>query len=132
MTLEESSILIVDDEPVLRMRFCIVLRQLGASVHVAAHGAEALEVLARERVDLMLTDKQMPVMNGPVLLDTLQERGVTVPSVLFVNGVEPEKESDLRRWGVVETLTKPVHPERLVAALRGVLEGISANHTHGQ
>ena len=124
MTLNEASILIVDDEPVLRMTFAIVLRQQGATVHMAAHGAEALELLATERIDLMLTDKQMPVMDGISLLNTLQQRNAIIPSILFVNGVEGETAEDLRRWGVVETLTKPVHPEGLVATLRKVLEPV--------
>ncbi len=122
MTLGEASILIVDDEPVLRMTFAIVLRQLGATVHVAAHGAEALDLVDREHVDLILTDKQMPVMDGPTLLNTIEARGRTLPAILFVNGVEPEKAADLRRWHVVETVTKPLHPERLIAILRRVLE----------
>lgn len=130
MTLAEASVLIVDDEPVLRMTFAIVLRQLGVMVHTAAHGVEALTLLEMEHVDLMLTDKQMPVMDGPTLLNALQARGRTLPSILFVNGVAPEAAADLRRWNVVETVTKPLHPERLIAILKRLLEPLPSPHAN--
>ena len=126
MTLGEASILIVDDEPVLRMTFAMILRQQGATVHLAAHGAQALELLELEAIDLMLTDKQMPVMDGITLLNVLCERAETLPTILFVNGVEGERQEDLERWGVMETLTKPVHPERLLTLLRKVLLAVAA------
>ncbi len=126
MTLDQASILIVDDEPVLRMTFAVVLRQLGATVHVAAHGGEALQLLESEHIDLMLTDKHMPFMDGITLLNTLAEKGMSVISVLFVNEVEGETAADLKHWGVVETLTKPVHPVHLVTMLQKVLTRMAA------
>ena len=121
MTLGEATLLIVDDEPVLRMTFAIVLKRLGATVHTAANGLEALDVLAREPIDLMLTDKQMPEMDGRTLLETLYKRGTSVPSILFVNGIDSEDPQEMELWGVVDTVTKPLHPERLKAVLEQAL-----------
>ncbi len=121
MTLGDAKILVVDDEPVLRTTFAIVLRQLGATVHTAADGLEALEVLARERIDAMLTDKQMPKMDGRALLETLHKRGASVPSILFVNAVDSENPQEMRRLGVVETVTKPLHPAQLKLMLENLL-----------
>lgn len=121
MTLGEATVLVVEDEPVLRMTFAVVLKQLGLTVHTAANGLEALEVLERERIDAMLTDKHMPQMDGSTLLETLHQRGTSVPSILFVSAVEPESPQDMRRWGVVETVMKPLHPERLKHMVADVL-----------
>ena len=121
MTLSEATILVVEDEPVLRITFAVVLKQLGATVHTAANGLEALEVLAREHIDAMLTDKQMPQMDGRTLLETLHARGASVPSILFVNGVDSESQHDMTRLGVVETVTKPLHPTQLKTVLEQVL-----------
>ena len=123
MTLREATILVVDDEPVLRTTFAIVLRQLGATVCTAANGFEALELLALERVDAMLIDRHMPQMNGRALLETLHERGMSVPSILFVSGGS-EQPHELLRWGVVQTATKPLHPAQLKSLLEELLLGL--------
>ncbi|MEK6397497.1 MAG: response regulator, partial [Terriglobus sp.] len=60
MTLAESTVLVVDDEPVLRLTFSVLLQRAGARVVEAADGLEALHVLETQRVDVVLTDKQMP------------------------------------------------------------------------
>ena len=124
MTLQQATLLVVDDEPVLRMTFAILLKQLGATVYTAANGVEALEVLSHQRVDAMLTDKHMPLMDGCALLETLSERGESVPSVLFVNDIEPESPGDLARWRVVETVTKPLHPDELKLVLAQVVAAL--------
>ena len=105
----------------LRVTFAIVLRQLGATVMTAANGLEALEVLARQRIDAMLIDKYMPVMDGRTLLETLHKRSASVPGILFVDAIQSESQQDLARLGVVETVTKPLHPVRLKHVLEQVL-----------
>jgi two-component system chemotaxis response regulator CheY len=121
MTITEASILIVDDEPVLRLTFAILLRKAGATVHVASDGLQALEILGHERIDLMLTDKQMPNMDGMTLLQTLHDRGTVYPSLLFVNGVEPVNHADLEELGVIEVVNKPLHPRDLLNIFERVL-----------
>ena len=126
MTLPEACILVVDDEPVLRLTFSIVLKQTGATVHVAEHGLDALHVLEREVVDVILSDKQMPEMDGLTMIQTLRERGNTTPVVFFVNGVLSESPAEMQRLGVAETVTKPLHPAELVKILSRVVESIPA------
>jgi len=115
MTLAETSILIVDDEPVLRLTFSVLLEKAGATVHTAGDGLEAIEVLAKEHIDIMLTDKQMPRMDGLTLLRTLYKSGTTVPSVFFVNGIDAESQAEMQQLGVLETVTKPLHPRDLIS-----------------
>jgi CheY-like chemotaxis protein len=117
MTLSECSILVVDDEPVLRLTFSLVLRQTGATVHVAEDGVEALEVLEREHVDVVLSDKQMPRMDGLTFIRTLRARGNYVPLIFFVNGVASESATEMALLRVTETITKPVQPAELVTIL---------------
>ncbi len=125
MTFPEASILIVDDEPVLRLTFSLLLKKTGATVHVAADGLEAIEVLDREHIDAILTDKQMPNMDGLTLLRTLHARGTIYPSLLFVNGVDPESHNEMIKLGVIETVTKPLHPRDLIAVFERVLKPIT-------
>ncbi|SEC51353.1 two-component system, chemotaxis family, response regulator CheY/two-component system, NarL family, capsular synthesis sensor histidine kinase RcsC [Terriglobus roseus] len=127
MTLSDSTILVVDDEPVLRLTFSLVLQQTGATVHVAEHGLDALLVLERERIDVILSDKQMPHMDGLTLIQTLRERGITAPVVFFVNGVASENPAEMERLGVTEMITKPLHPAELVKVLTRVVANIPSD-----
>ena len=121
MTLAESSILVVDDEPVLRLTFSVLLQRMGACVFAAADGAEALHIATENHVDVILTDKQMPNMDGLALLHRLREHGVMAPAILFVNGVVPENSTLLERLGVMRTVTKPIHPQELTHMLEALL-----------
>jgi two-component system, NtrC family, response regulator PilR len=61
-------VLVVDDERSVRELLSIVLRRDGHDVLLAEDGAAAVEVLKRERIDILITDIRMPVMNGVDLL----------------------------------------------------------------
>lgn len=126
MTLAESTVLVVDDEPVLRLTFSVLLQRLGARVFAAEDGVEALRIATTNPVDIILTDKQMPNMDGLALLHQLRERGMMAPAILFVNGVVPEEPKDLERLGVARTVTKPIHPQELVRMLDEMLALIAA------
>lgn len=67
-----ARILVVDDEPDLRGMVRLILELEGYDVVEAHHGAAALEWLHAERVDLLITDVMMPVMDGHELIDRLR------------------------------------------------------------
>lgn len=60
-------ILVVDDEPAIRKGVGRYLRQRGCAVEIAADGAKALDLVARVPFDAIVTDLQMPVMDGETL-----------------------------------------------------------------
>jgi signal transduction histidine kinase len=81
-----ETVLMVDDEPVVRMLAAEMLEELGYRVREAPNAAEALEILAGpDRIDLLLTDIGLPGMNGRQLADAARARAPTLP-VLFVTG----------------------------------------------
>lgn len=124
MTLAQSTILVVDDEPALALTFCILLRRLGATVFSAANGAQAMVLLQTQLFDLVLIDKLMPVMDGLTLLNTMHQQNFRVPSLFFVSGGEGEDPAVLDRLGVRATLTKPLHPTRLIDEITRALQDI--------
>ena len=107
-------ICVVDDEDQLRTLTARILRSAGFEVHVAANGAEALELMGEHRADLLLTDVAMPVMSGLTLVEQLRGRGVDVP-VIFFSGFVHELEQ-LQVTGA-EVIAKPFRRNELLAAV---------------
>lgn len=117
------SVLIVDDEAPARARLQDLLGDIAEVcpnrvVGSAANGVEALAVLERERVDLVLTDIRMPVMNGIELARHLG-RLESPPAVVFTTAYD---EYAVRAFelAAVDYLLKPVRASRLADALAKV------------
>lgn len=79
------SVLLVDDDPNILELFKESLEDLSFSVLTAHNGVEALAVLAKHKVDCIITDISMPEMDGPALIATLQARKDFTP-FFFITG----------------------------------------------
>lgn len=106
----------------LRLTLGLVLRRQGVTVTEAANGQDALDILQREAVDLVLTDWHMPVMDGTALLRAAAAQGLHVPAVLCTGTLGDRDEPSLAGLGVAATLLKPFPPTELIATLQAVLE----------
>ncbi|TRX73223.1 ATP-binding protein [Pseudomonas mangiferae] len=115
-------ILVVEDDPVVRMLTVEVLEDLGYQVLQASDGLEALETLRREPFDLLLTDVGLPGMNGRQLAESVRQVLPEVP-VLFATGYAEGAET---RAGFLdegmEMIAKPYTIDVLAATLRAMLE----------
>lgn len=114
-----ATVLVVDDEQILRTYMARVLESEGYSVIEAENGVEALSLLSRKDtgvvVDLVITDVRMPRMGGRALAANLaQDR--TSPPVLFVSG--SHMPSDVSG----PLLRKPFMPDDLSALARELLQ----------
>src|SRR3989338_2762695 len=76
-----ARILVVDDERSMRELLSIVLKRDGHEVVVAENGAAAVEILERERVDILITDIRMPEMSG---VDVLREAKRIDPDIISI------------------------------------------------
>ncbi len=120
-------VLIVDDSPVMRAFIRRVLKMSGLEVETtleAGDGLEALEVLDREWVDIVLSDINMPRMNGEEFIRKLSESGVTqsLPVIVIsTDGTTVRKEA-IARLGARGYLEKPFQPEQLREEIERVLE----------
>ncbi len=117
MTLAEATILVVDDEPELLEIFSIWLKREGATVLRAANGDVACKVLDANRVDALVTDIRMPVMDGVTLVQTLYDTKRTVPTTIFVSGFGEISSRLLYSLGVEALLSKPMPRNLLVQTL---------------
>lgn len=114
-------ILVVEDDAHTRRFMEAVLRAEQFNPLLAQDGEEALEILDREHVDLMITDIMMPGMDGYTLTEQLREAGYQLP-ILMVTAKETVK--DRRRGFLVGTddyMIKPVDEEEMVLRVRALL-----------
>ncbi len=116
--LDETEILVVDDEPMVRELTREMLIQRGAAVYIAASGKEALEILHKGPVDIVLTDIGMPGMSGWDLASEIRRQGLEV-TLLFMSGyLDVEGDERLREYGVSGVLKKPFQTEQLIELIK--------------
>ncbi|BCA78788.1 response regulator [Desulfuromonas sp. AOP6] len=113
-------ILVVDDERVIRDMCAMVLD--GYQVFMAADGLEALDILEREKVDVILTDVMMPNMNGLDLLEAIKKKDPN-KAVVVMTGYS-EKNIILRalKANADDFISKPINMLQLKTTLDNVLE----------
>ena len=114
--------LVVDDEEGVRITTAAILEQEGYDVATARDGAEALEMAARGRYDLVLTDLRMDDMDGSALLHELQRRHPGVVAVVLTGYATIESSIDALRQGAYDYLVKPCMVEDLKRTVRRALE----------
>src|SRR5260221_9855460 len=108
MQLKEASILIVDDEPILLDIMREWFETFAGKVLCAADGIEALEILAANEVDLIITDVHMPAMGGIRLLESVKTSGVHTPRVILVSGYSEIDAREAYALGADAALEKPL------------------------
>jgi DNA-binding response OmpR family regulator len=112
-------ILVIDDDPGVRMLCRIAFRADGDEVVEAASGREGLELLLAESVDAVVLDVMLPSINGFEVLRRIRENAQTsdLPVVLLSVRVGIQDQIDGWRAGADEYLTKPFSPSALAAKL---------------
>ncbi len=112
--MSDASVLIVEDEPALREALCDTLDLAGFPVTAAGNGREALEVLAREDVAMVISDVQMQPMDGHALLERIRQQRPDLPVLLMTAYGSIEKAVSAIRSGAVDYLVKPFDADMLV------------------
>jgi DNA-binding NtrC family response regulator len=104
---QEIVILVVDDEPMMQTLLERILTRDGYRVLVAGNGAEALEILARESVSIVISDLQMPVLNGLDLLKSLKKGYPHIGVIIMTAYGDTYTVKDALLLGADEYITKP-------------------------
>ncbi len=117
-----TTVLVVDDEPLIAMALEAALEDAGYRVATAANGRQGLERLVEEpRPDLVLLDMMMPVMNGPAMLAAMAaDPALRAIPVIIVSSL-PEEAVRARAQGVAAILLKPCTAEQVLDAIARVL-----------
>jgi DNA-binding response OmpR family regulator len=118
-----KSILWVDDEAELLEPHRLFLRDRGFDVQMVTNAADAIELLRRRPVDLLLLDEQMPGTPGLAVVREVRELAPTMPVVMVTKSEEDATLRDAIGQSVAEYLLKPVTPRQVLAAVTRLLEG---------
>lgn len=118
-------ILVVEDSPTMRSLITVTIESAGEyEIVAAANGFEALRLLPREKVDLVVTDINMPDINGLELINYIRQNRNYSHVPLFIistEGSEKDREKGLA-LGADEYLVKPFEPAELVALVKKYLD----------
>jgi len=120
--------LVVDDSMLIRYSICRFLEARGFAVEAAVNGAEAVELLARVRADLIVTDMRMPKMSGSEFISALKSKDETsgVPIIVVTSKANGSSEPDERADFVIY---KDIDVE---TQLDAALETVMGNKSRGQ
>jgi len=117
-----KTVLTVDDSRTMRDMLMLALSDAGYRVVQAEDGVHGLEVLSGETPDVIVTDINMPRMDGFGFIEGVRsdDRHRTVPILVLTTESDAEKKDRARRAGATGWIVKPFDPVKLVAAIRRV------------
>ncbi|MBQ7547797.1 MAG: response regulator transcription factor [Clostridia bacterium] len=123
-----ARILIAEDDADLRTLFAHVLEKQGYTVRQAGDGMQALNVLAQERFDLLISDVMMPLLNGNALVQRLRDAGNTMPILLITAKGDLD---DMRLGfssGADDYMVKPVNVGEMTLRVSALLRRAKIQH----
>ena len=109
----ETSVLLVEDDQILLAGLARQLAIAGVRVVVASSGQAAVEKLAMQPFDVLVSDIQMPGMSGLKLLRAVRECDMDLPVILMTGRPDLRSAAAAVEYGAFQYLIKPVHVERL-------------------
>ena len=102
-----AKILVLDDDQQIKRAVELQLKKDGHDVVSCGNGKEGLDVIARESFDLLITDLQMPEMNGIELLESLSEKKILLPTIVLTGFASVETAVEAMKLGASDYITKP-------------------------
>jgi two-component system, chemotaxis family, chemotaxis protein CheY len=118
----KKKVLTVDDSRTMREMVSFTLRNAGYDVVEAGDGQQALSVVNTNRVDLVIADLNMPVMDGLTLIRKLRALPAyrTVPILMLTTESDERKKQEGRAAGATGWIVKPFNPDKLISVVQKV------------
>ena len=122
--MSDYNVLIVEDSPTMRQLIAFALKRIrGVRIVEANDGVDGLKKLSSERFDLILTDINMPIMDGLKLVSLVRNDAnyKTIPIVVITTeGAQEDRERALA-LGANDYITKPIQPTKILDVARSLL-----------
>lgn len=103
----KGNLLLIDDETELSESMKELLEEEAEEIFIAANGEEALQILTEQKIDCIVSDIKMPVMDGLRFMKVARERGHQQPIIFFTGHGTDQLKHELRRLGATDLLMKP-------------------------
>lgn len=124
-TQSNFSIIIVDDEPLIRKSLYEILRIEGYTTHMAASAEEALDTIAQEDIDVVVTDMKLPQMSGIQLLEEIQKNNSSdhQTEVILITGYGSISTAvEAMKKGAYDYITKPIDDDKIKIIINNIVE----------
>ena len=121
MSAKEDLILVVDDEEPVRDVVSKLVKHIGYPVLMAANGKQALDLMRKEPVTILITDIKMPVMDGLQLLQEIRKMGSKTDVIMVTAYGEVESYLKAMSLGAAEYINKPIRIKELKQIVHKVL-----------
>lgn len=115
------SILVAEDDHAIRSLITTKLKQENYTIYVAENGEEALSLMEKHQVDLLISDIMMPVMDGYALVKALRETKYTLPILMITAKSQLESLEEAFKLGVDDYMVKPIRLAELVLRVQALL-----------
>ncbi|HEU4436930.1 MAG TPA: response regulator [candidate division Zixibacteria bacterium] len=119
----EKSVLVVDDELLIRDLLYDFFLEKGYKVSVADSGAGALEKLGKQNFDVLLVDLKMPAMDGIEFIKEVRKKKIETPVVIITGFPSLETALEALRARVCDYIIKPFNINQLFATVRRAADG---------
>lgn len=114
------TVLVVDDQPLLREAVAFEFEMLGCETLQAENGEKGLEVFKQNKVDVIISDIRMPIWDGTRFLEELRKISPNQPPFIFMTGYADLQPSQAYQRGADAFLGKPIYPDSLYEVLRRI------------
>ncbi len=113
--------LVVDDSATMRNLVKITLEGINFNVDTAENGQKALELAKRNEYDLIISDINMPVMDGLQFLKEFRSFNKRTPVLMLTTETEAKKKEEAKKLGATGWIVKPFKPEDLAKVVKRVV-----------
>jgi PAS domain S-box-containing protein len=119
-----ETVLVIEDEEMIRDAMTITLTKKGYTVMTAADGAEGIETFSqhRDRIDVVLSDRGLPKIWGEDVWRQIKKMKPGIPFLLLTGFIEPHRKDELLKEGIRSVINKPFTSSDLLLRLREVLD----------
>ncbi len=120
-----KSILLIDDDPVVRSLVSGILRKNGYNVFVAKEGREGIDLAKEKQPDLVITDYQMPGMSGIEVLSKLKEMDASLPVIMLTAHGDASLTIKSIQDGAFDFIEKPINAKELLETVKAALSTLT-------
>lgn len=115
------SILVCEDDFAIKTMISTKLKQENYSVYTVQNGKEALNLMEKQQIDLVISDIMMPEMDGYEFVQTLRETKYTLPILMITAKSQLESLEEAFKLGVDDYMVKPLRLEELILRVKALL-----------